>query len=185
MFVCCECYLLSGRGLCDKLITHPEESYRLWCVVVCDQETSRMRRLWPALGRSATENKNKTVKNLIIQTIWHWGYLNPRLIRFLLGDAKEPIGKNQRVLRVYFRQDKILPTAGPVFNITYNSFRYFLNPLLSVSFVRKCSTDRIREAPVITKNGNILVSRYISRPYIFIQNVSNWQSVTKCVSILL
>jgi len=27
---------LSGRGLCDELITRPEESYRLWCVVVCD-----------------------------------------------------------------------------------------------------------------------------------------------------
>jgi len=32
----------SGRGLCDELITCPEESYRLWCVVVCDVETSRM-----------------------------------------------------------------------------------------------------------------------------------------------
>jgi len=31
---------LSGRGLCDELITRPEESYRLWCVVVCDLETS-------------------------------------------------------------------------------------------------------------------------------------------------
>jgi hypothetical protein len=54
MFVCCECCVSSGRGLCDKLITRPEESYRLWCVVVCDLETSRMRRPWPALGRSAT-----------------------------------------------------------------------------------------------------------------------------------
>jgi len=34
--------VLSGRGLCDKLITRPEESYRLWCVVVCDLETSRI-----------------------------------------------------------------------------------------------------------------------------------------------
>jgi len=32
---------LSGRGLCDELITRPEESYRLYCVVVCDLETSR------------------------------------------------------------------------------------------------------------------------------------------------
>jgi len=32
---------LSGRGLCDELITRPEESYRLWYVVVCDLETSR------------------------------------------------------------------------------------------------------------------------------------------------
>jgi hypothetical protein len=32
---------LSGKGLCDGLITRPEESYRLWRVVVCDQETSK------------------------------------------------------------------------------------------------------------------------------------------------
>jgi len=57
VFVCCECCVLSGRGLCDKLITHPEESYQLWCVVVCDLETSRMRRPWPALGCSVTEKK--------------------------------------------------------------------------------------------------------------------------------
>jgi hypothetical protein len=31
---------MSGRGLYDELITHPEEAYRLWRVVVCDQETS-------------------------------------------------------------------------------------------------------------------------------------------------
>ena len=34
--------MLSGRGLCDELITRPEESCRLWCVVVCDLETSRI-----------------------------------------------------------------------------------------------------------------------------------------------
>ena len=26
IFVCCECRVLSGRGLCDELITRPEES---------------------------------------------------------------------------------------------------------------------------------------------------------------
>jgi len=50
MFVCYECCVLSGRGLCDGLITRPEESYRMWRVVVCDQETSRMMRLKPATG---------------------------------------------------------------------------------------------------------------------------------------
>ena len=39
MFVCCDC-CVSGRGLCDELITRLEESYRLWRVVVCDLETS-------------------------------------------------------------------------------------------------------------------------------------------------
>jgi len=42
--------VLSGRGLCDGLITRPRESYRLWCVVVCDQETSKTRRLKSATG---------------------------------------------------------------------------------------------------------------------------------------
>jgi hypothetical protein len=49
MFVCCVRCVLSGRGLCDELITHPEESYRLWRVVVWDQETSCTRSSWPAL----------------------------------------------------------------------------------------------------------------------------------------
>jgi hypothetical protein len=47
IFVCC---VLSGRDVCDGLITRPEESYRLWRVVVCDQETSKTRRLKPATG---------------------------------------------------------------------------------------------------------------------------------------
>jgi len=30
----CLLRVLSGRGLCDELITCPEESYRMWCVLV-------------------------------------------------------------------------------------------------------------------------------------------------------
>jgi len=53
MFVCCEC--------CVRRADHSSRgSYRLWCVVVCDLETSGMRRPWPTLGRSATgKKKNK------------------------------------------------------------------------------------------------------------------------------
>jgi len=58
MSVCCECCVLSGRGLCDELITSPDESYRLWCVV-CDLETPRMKSPWPALGHSAQKKKKK------------------------------------------------------------------------------------------------------------------------------
>ena len=60
MFVCCECCALSGTGLCDELITRPEESYQLWCFVVCDQETSRVRKPWPALDHSATGKKKSS-----------------------------------------------------------------------------------------------------------------------------
>jgi hypothetical protein len=57
MSVCCECCVLSGRGLCVGLITRPEESYRMWCVVVCDLETSWMRRPWPIGGCCAKRRK--------------------------------------------------------------------------------------------------------------------------------
>jgi len=47
---------MSGRGLYDELITRSEESYRLWCVVACDLDTSWMRRPWPTGG---CRGKNK------------------------------------------------------------------------------------------------------------------------------
>jgi len=56
MSFCCDCSVLSGRVLCDGQIIRPEESNRLWCVVVCDLETSRMTRPWPALGHSAAKD---------------------------------------------------------------------------------------------------------------------------------
>ena len=59
MSVCFECCLSSGRGLCDGLITRPGESYRLWCVVVCDLETSWMRRPWPTGGCCAKRKKKE------------------------------------------------------------------------------------------------------------------------------
>jgi hypothetical protein len=53
--------VLSGRGLCDEFITRPEESYRLWCVVVCDLETSWMRRPWPTGGPVAPNKQTTTL----------------------------------------------------------------------------------------------------------------------------
>jgi hypothetical protein len=55
--VFCECCVFSGKGFCNGPILRPEESYRLWCVTVCDLETSRMRRPWQALGCCAREKK--------------------------------------------------------------------------------------------------------------------------------
>jgi 2-phosphoglycerate kinase len=57
--------VLSGRGLCDGLITGPEESYRLWCVIVCDLETSRMRRLKRASGFKASKRRRRHIKYLL------------------------------------------------------------------------------------------------------------------------
>ena len=40
MSVCCECRVLSGRGLCVGLITLPGQSYRMWrvCVIMKPQK---------------------------------------------------------------------------------------------------------------------------------------------------
>ena len=74
MSISCECCVLSGRGLCDELITCPEESYRLWCVLptvvrhcVWDLKTSWMRRPWPALGRSVPPPKKKKLPCTFLQ----------------------------------------------------------------------------------------------------------------------
>ena len=72
MFVCCECCVLSGRGLCNELIAHPEESYWLWCIILCDLETSRMRRPWPTLGCSATGKNKKKGIMLIVPFIYRF-----------------------------------------------------------------------------------------------------------------
>jgi hypothetical protein len=79
MFVCCECCVLSGRDLCDGLITRPEESYRLWRVVVCDQETWKTRRLKPATGLSKIQPKWVVTpgKQINKQTKWSWIFLFP------------------------------------------------------------------------------------------------------------
>ena len=59
--VSCECCVLSGSGICDGPIPRPEKSYRMWCVIVYDLETSRMRRPWPALGSCARKKERDVI----------------------------------------------------------------------------------------------------------------------------
>jgi hypothetical protein len=65
MFVCCECCVLSGRGLCDELITRPEEFYRLCCVVVCDLENLKNEEAMTRLG-SQHHRKKKICKSKML-----------------------------------------------------------------------------------------------------------------------
>jgi len=58
--------VLSGRGPCDELITRPEESYRLCCVVVCDLETSRMGA--PYIYDISHLRVNNTHRNFFVNT---------------------------------------------------------------------------------------------------------------------
>jgi hypothetical protein len=82
MFVSCEGCLLSGRGLCDELITRPEESYWLLCVVECDLETSWMGGPWSDGGCRAKNKQNCYQNSLSImaelrQYLWTlWEKLN-------------------------------------------------------------------------------------------------------------
>ena len=57
MFVCCGCCGLSGRGLCDELITRPEEFCRLWCVVVCDLENLKNEEAMALVGSQRHKKK--------------------------------------------------------------------------------------------------------------------------------
>jgi hypothetical protein len=50
MPVCCDCCVLISRGLCDGLITRPEESYRVCDVSECDREASIIWRPLPTMG---------------------------------------------------------------------------------------------------------------------------------------
>ena len=84
MFVCCECCVLSGRGLCDELINRPEESHRLWCVVVCNLTTSWTRSPWPTgegggllrQKQRGCEGKNKPSVNLITSLLIKSRFIN-------------------------------------------------------------------------------------------------------------
>ena len=80
--------MLSGRGLCDELITRPEESYRLWCVV-CDVETSKLRRPCPIGGCRAS---NKQTNILVGECNMCWTPFN-QLIK-LGNDVTECTGVN-------------------------------------------------------------------------------------------
>jgi len=55
------------RCLCDELITCPEESYRMWYVIVCEPETSRMRRPWPTGGCCAKKKLHTAVINKVVK----------------------------------------------------------------------------------------------------------------------
>jgi hypothetical protein len=56
--------VLSGRGLCNGLITRPEEFYQVWCVSDCDLETSKRGRPRPDLGW-LRHGKRKYCKELL------------------------------------------------------------------------------------------------------------------------
>jgi hypothetical protein len=55
--------VLSGRGLCDELITRPEESYRLWCVVQFDLENLKNEEVMTRVGSQRHRKKHMCLPN--------------------------------------------------------------------------------------------------------------------------
>jgi len=47
------------------LIARPEDSYRMWCVAVCDVETAKMSKAGAGSGRSTSDGKNMTSCSLL------------------------------------------------------------------------------------------------------------------------
>jgi hypothetical protein len=73
--VCCECCVLLGRGLCDGLITRPEDGCG---VSEYDHEAALMRRSWPTRGSSVMEkNAYRELGRLLI-----YNYTNRNFIYF-------------------------------------------------------------------------------------------------------
>jgi len=104
--VCCECCVLSGAGLCDELITRPEDFLRLWRVGECDLETSWMRRPWPHWG--LLRQKKKINQLLVLHSrhfsgdnfwIGSWEILKP--IWTLWRNTKFPVLAVNRNLVVH------------------------------------------------------------------------------------
>jgi hypothetical protein len=55
--------VLSRRCPCDELITRPEESYRLWRVVVCDHQTSWYKEAIARAGLQSQRNRQPSIVN--------------------------------------------------------------------------------------------------------------------------
>jgi len=90
MDICHECCVLTGRGLYNELITHPAESYRLWCIIECDLETSGMRGPWPTGGCCAKLKKKPPIWQQCPHIQWVLGAPFNRVKQMGCGDVRSP-----------------------------------------------------------------------------------------------
>jgi hypothetical protein len=72
MFVSYTVFVLSGRSLCDGPIPHSEESYRMWCVLECDQLKSQKPSTptvnkWVEEGRTKKQRKLSIVRGTVLK----------------------------------------------------------------------------------------------------------------------
>jgi len=73
--------VLSGRGICDKLITRPLESYRLWCVVVCDLENLKNEEAMTRVGSQRYRKKKILLPTRVMTSNRKGAILNDKFAR--------------------------------------------------------------------------------------------------------
>jgi hypothetical protein len=129
--VCC---VLSGRSICDELITRPDESYRLWRVGVCDLETSLYEEAIAIAGLQS--QRDKQTMQLLIARIYF--VCACREIRMFAWQIWLILHRTHNLMH---RQYKIIYTDAP---ISSSYFRFLSNPVsLLCFFVRKPSNPSL------------------------------------------
>jgi hypothetical protein len=104
MFVSCECCVLPGRGVCDRTISRPTESYRVGCVCVISKPQQ-----WGGLGASMAvaprEKRPKYVKTRFYCgfKINHWGknYINGLNVLTEILQTKQITGQERKNVRMF------------------------------------------------------------------------------------
>jgi hypothetical protein len=94
MFVCREGRVFSGGGLCDELITLPEESYRKWCVWVWSWILDNEEALAHG-GGLLRHGKKKSRKESWAEHVARMGDRRGGAYRDLVGksEGKRPLGR--------------------------------------------------------------------------------------------
>jgi len=108
MFVCCDYCVLSGRGLCDELITRPEEFYRLWCFVVFVLENFKNEEAMTRVG--SQRHSKKKIVFLRISTSLHTD-----ITRLIVNQVLfyYPINKTVPILCIWFSFDTTICFGCP------------------------------------------------------------------------
>jgi hypothetical protein len=120
MSLCCECCVLSGRGVCDGLITRPEEFYRVWCIWVWSWSLEK----WGYLGpQRAVEPLKKKKPYIILITLCKSRFRIKNSL-FLPTDVEKSAGWNiltLKEIRVLLNPEVLILTVPQycVLNLDY------------------------------------------------------------------
>jgi len=103
MSVCCDCCVLSGRGICDGPITHSEEFYGVWCDWVWSRNLNN-EEVSAYEGCRATKKKYLCIfeckNNVVWEDSWRffepwipWGLISSRTSTSLRGRVVSSVSK--------------------------------------------------------------------------------------------